>query len=608
MCCGRSRPSSRGGMPPTLGRVRLTMRWLIALGCLGLAGFWVFLLVVVEHTSMPPLPLAVPVLLLVVGLAVGPWMLLVSRRLQREPEAGRVFRRVVAVSAMLTAVGVVAAAIVDSRRGTSGDGFAVVLVMIVLPRRRRAHARRRGLLPGCSSSPARSPESGPPGSAPRSGPRSPPTCMTRFSRRSRLSTSGPTTPAPYAGSPAARPGAACLALRRAARRWRRLRRRGQSGGRGGGGPVRRHRRGGDRRHLPPRRARPGRYRGRARSTTNAAKHAEVRHMSVFAEITEEDLHALVRDRGRGFDPALRNGTDRRGITDSIERRIHAYGGSAVVRSTPGAGTEVELHMPWGARVGGRIGVRPRRRLRRLPAEVSEGGRVGEAVDAQYGRLAWRCSPTWCCSTCTCPTAAVGPSSTRSCRPTAGPFPRPVGLGCRRGRPRRHSRRRSGVRDQGDLRPRLCEAIRVCRRATSTSRRGWPFTFWTASVARGGPGAGPRPAHRREREVMRLVAVGYTYQEIGTRLSISARTVETHAAAVLRKLSFQPPRALPLGQHPPPCLTAQRGRPATGAGRGRTRARQGEVARGVRLSAGCERAFRGRAGRGLPTRPGSQARR
>jgi signal transduction histidine kinase len=85
--------------------------------------------------------------------------------------------------------------------------------------------------------------------------------------------------------------------------------------------------------------------------TNAAKHAEVRHVSVFAEISEQDVHALVRDRGRGFDPALCNDTDRRGITDSIERRIHAHGGSAVVRSALGAGTEVELHMPRGARHG-----------------------------------------------------------------------------------------------------------------------------------------------------------------------------------------------------------------------------------------------------------------
>jgi DNA-binding NarL/FixJ family response regulator len=29
--------------------------------------------------------------------------------------------------------------------------------------------------------------------------------------------------------------------------------------------------------------------------------------------------------------------------------------------------------------------------------------------------------------------------------------------------------------------------------------------------------------------------GHTYKEIGTRLSISARTVEFHAAAILRKL-------------------------------------------------------------------------
>jgi DNA-binding NarL/FixJ family response regulator len=43
--------------------------------------------------------------------------------------------------------------------------------------------------------------------------------------------------------------------------------------------------------------------------------------------------------------------------------------------------------------------------------------------------------------------------------------------------------------------------------------------------------------RREREVLRLVAAGYTYKEIGTRLSISARTVETHTAAVLRKLQL-----------------------------------------------------------------------
>ena len=38
-------------------------------------------------------------------------------------------------------------------------------------------------------------------------------------------------------------------------------------------------------------------------------------------------------------------------------------------------------------------------------------------------------------------------------------------------------------------------------------------------------------------MLRLVAAGYTYKEIGVRAGISARTVETYAAAVLRKLQL-----------------------------------------------------------------------
>ena len=39
---------------------------------------------------------------------------------------------------------------------------------------------------------------------------------------------------------------------------------------------------------------------------------------------------------------------------------------------------------------------------------------------------------------------------------------------------------------------------------------------------------------REREVLRLLARGYTYREIASELFISVKTVETHASAVLRK--------------------------------------------------------------------------
>jgi DNA-binding NarL/FixJ family response regulator len=42
---------------------------------------------------------------------------------------------------------------------------------------------------------------------------------------------------------------------------------------------------------------------------------------------------------------------------------------------------------------------------------------------------------------------------------------------------------------------------------------------------------------REREVLRLIARGYTYKEAAAELSISTKTVETHVSAVLRKLQL-----------------------------------------------------------------------
>jgi signal transduction histidine kinase len=79
--------------------------------------------------------------------------------------------------------------------------------------------------------------------------------------------------------------------------------------------------------------------------TNAAKHAGVRRCWVFAEVTDTEVLALVRDRGCGFDPSVHNGTDRRGIAESIDGRIRQHGGTAEIRSVPGEGTEVELRVP-----------------------------------------------------------------------------------------------------------------------------------------------------------------------------------------------------------------------------------------------------------------------
>jgi DNA-binding NarL/FixJ family response regulator len=47
-----------------------------------------------------------------------------------------------------------------------------------------------------------------------------------------------------------------------------------------------------------------------------------------------------------------------------------------------------------------------------------------------------------------------------------------------------------------------------------------------------------PLSDRERDIMHLLALGYTNQEIGRKLFISVRTVDTHRAHIMRKLTLE----------------------------------------------------------------------
>lgn len=78
--------------------------------------------------------------------------------------------------------------------------------------------------------------------------------------------------------------------------------------------------------------------------TNAAKHAGVSRISLFAEATDLQAEVFVTDQGTGFDVNGVNG-DRRGIADSIIGRMDRHGGRAEIHSEPGEGTEVHLSMP-----------------------------------------------------------------------------------------------------------------------------------------------------------------------------------------------------------------------------------------------------------------------
>ena len=74
---------------------------------------------------------------------------------------------------------------------------------------------------------------------------------------------------------------------------------------------------------------------------NAAKHSGADRVAVYAEALPERVSVFVRDRGRGFDYESVP-IDRRGIRESIIKRLERSGGRASVVSRIGEGTEVEL--------------------------------------------------------------------------------------------------------------------------------------------------------------------------------------------------------------------------------------------------------------------------
>ena len=76
---------------------------------------------------------------------------------------------------------------------------------------------------------------------------------------------------------------------------------------------------------------------------NAAKHAGVAEVSVYAGVEPVQVHVFVRDRGVGFDPAAVP-DDRHGLADSIRGRMERHGGTVMLRTAPGEGTEVQLAM------------------------------------------------------------------------------------------------------------------------------------------------------------------------------------------------------------------------------------------------------------------------
>lgn len=77
---------------------------------------------------------------------------------------------------------------------------------------------------------------------------------------------------------------------------------------------------------------------------NSAKHSGTGKLSVYMEVEGSTGEVWVTDQGNGFDKSEVSG-DRKGIQESIVGRMSRHGGTAVVESRRGEGTEVHLVMP-----------------------------------------------------------------------------------------------------------------------------------------------------------------------------------------------------------------------------------------------------------------------
>jgi signal transduction histidine kinase len=334
-------------LPPRRAGSRLRSGWVVLLGCAGIGVFGAFLWVV-EHTTPPPLPVLVVIVLVVVGLVVGPWAYLAARRLEGEPAASRILRRVLIVGASLAGTGVaVAAAITISGTGEPGAAGAVAMFsilvagllalvgVVVFPwlflltrtvtreRAARVRAEERAevathlhdsVLQTLTLIQKR---------------RGDPPEMARLARHAERELRGWL----YRGSsPAGGEEDLVAALQAAA------------------AEVEDHF--GTSVELVTVGTCQLDERARAlagaasEALTNAAKHAGVTLVSIFAEVADGQVVVVVRDRGRGFDQAVAGGLGGgRGIPDSILGRMRRQGGQVAIRTSPGDGTEVELRMP-----------------------------------------------------------------------------------------------------------------------------------------------------------------------------------------------------------------------------------------------------------------------
>ena len=75
---------------------------------------------------------------------------------------------------------------------------------------------------------------------------------------------------------------------------------------------------------------------------NVARHAQASHVQIVLEKIPGFIQVLIRDDGRGFDPA----TVREGLGfANMRNRVSVYKGKVELASTPGQGCQVTIRIP-----------------------------------------------------------------------------------------------------------------------------------------------------------------------------------------------------------------------------------------------------------------------
>ena len=81
------------------------------------------------------------------------------------------------------------------------------------------------------------------------------------------------------------------------------------------------------------------------SLTNVARHSKSKSVSSSLLVKKDSVELIIKDKGKGFDKAALDTSKTLGLLGMKERTL-LMNGHYEIKSTPGAGTEVRVKIPF----------------------------------------------------------------------------------------------------------------------------------------------------------------------------------------------------------------------------------------------------------------------